>query len=428
MRLEIKHLTKVEGHGSLLIDTSEKEVKEVKLNIFEGSRFFESFMRGRSYQEAPEISSRICGICTVAHSLAALKTVEAAVGISPSDQTIQLRKLMHSAATIQSHILHLYFLALPDYFGYESALAMVKDHPEAVKRALRMKQLSNKFSEVIGGRAVHPITPVIGGFSQLPTKAQLKHLTEDLKELKKDAAETIELMRSIKIPEFSRKVRYLSLFRDRSYPLYEGDEISSGDSHFNIADYRSHVREFVASHSTAKHSVDETGKSFMVGALARANVNGKYLSDAAKEAVDSLGIKFPNYNSYNNNSAQAVEVVQCLAEMGDILEKLLHNGIKDEKPEGEIKAGEAAAAVEAPRGTLYHYYKIDDRGRISDVDVITPTAQNLKNAEEDIRELVPQLLDLNLGKEELMLSLEELVRAYDPCISCSTHFLEVKFT
>jgi len=425
--IKIEELTKIEGHGSLVINIKNKRVEELRLDVFEGSRFFESILVGRRYSEAAEISSRICGICAIAHYLTALKAIERALGVDPSEQTVELRKLLYLAGNLQSLVAHVYFLALPDYLGYESAFAMAKDRPEDVKRALRMRKLANDLIEVIGGRLVHPFTPVVGGFSSLPTRQGLEGLLKRFKDAGDDAIATVNLLASPKMREFERKTEYLALEKEGTFPIYDGEEVASTDGpSFPVANYHEQIKEFVVPYSTAKHSIHQTtGKSFSVGPLARLNLSRQYLSDAAKESMEIIGVRFPSSNPFMNNMARAIEVVHYIDETVDILEDVLGAGLKEEKPEAKAKAGEGIAATEAPRGTLYYHFKLNEDGKIEYANIVTPTAQNLENMEADLRALVPQLLAL--PRKKLILTLEELIRAYDPCITCSTHFLEVKF-
>jgi len=425
--IRIGELTKIEGHGSLVINVKDKNVEELHLDVFESSRFFEPILAGRKYSEASEISSRICGICAIAHYFTALKAIERALGVDPSDQTVELRKLLYLAGDLQSHVAHIYFLALPDYLGYESAFVMAKDHPEDVKRALRMRKLANDLIEVIGGRLIHPFTPVVGGFSSLPTRGGLEELLKRFRHVSDDVQATVDLLKSLDMPEFERKTEYLALVKNGTYPIYDGEEIASTDGpSFPVTNYREQIKEFLVPYSTAKHSIHQTtGKSFSVGPLARLNINRKYLSDNAKETIDRIGVKFPSSNPFMYNVARTIEVVHYIDEITGILEELLEAGLRGEEPEVRAKAGEGIAATEAPRGTLYYHFKLDGNGKIEYANIVTPTAQNLENMEDDIRAIVPQLL--SLPREKLILILEELIRAYDPCMTCSTHFLEVKF-
>ena len=304
---------------------------------------------------------------------------------------------------------------------------MAKNRPEDVKRALRMRKLANDLIEVIGGRLIHIFTPIVGGFSSLPSRGKLEELLKRFKEVGDDVQATVNLLGTIDLPEFERETEYLALAKKGTYPVYDGDEVASTDGpSFPVANYREQIKEFLVPYSTAKHSIHQTtGKSFSVGSLARLNINRKYLSDNAKETIDRIGVKFPSSNPFMNNVARTVEVVHYIDEITGILEKLLEAGLKEEELKIRIKAEEGVAATEAPRGTLYYHFKLDGKGKIEYANIVTPTAQNLENIEGDIRAIVPQFL--SFPKDKLVLNLEELIRAYDPCITCSTHFLEVKF-
>jgi coenzyme F420-reducing hydrogenase alpha subunit len=424
--IRIDELTRIEGHGSLTINVRDRRVEELRLDIFEGSRFFESLLVGRKCSDAAEISSRICGICAIAHYLTALKAVERALGVVPSEQTVELRRLLYLAGNIQSHVAHLYFLALPDYLGYESAFAMLKERPEDVKRAFRMRELANDLIEAIGGRLIHPFTLVIGGTTSLPPKSKLEGLLKCFRRARKDALDTADLLASLEMPSFERETEYLALRKGEMFPIYDGEEIASTDGlSFPVMNYHEQIKEFVVPHSTAKHSVRKSsGRSFSVGPLARINLNGRYLSDAARDWMGGAGVRFPSSSPFMNNIARAVEVIHYIDEVASALERLLGAGLAEERPEVKMRAGEGIAATEAPRGTLYYHFKLNGEGRIEYADIITPTAQNLENMEEDLRALAPKLLEL--PRKEMVLILEELIRAYDPCITCSTHLLQVK--
>ena len=424
--IKIDHLTKIEGHGSLVINLRDRRVEDVRISVFESSRFFESFLVGRRYDEVPELTSRICGFCHIAHSLTALKAIERALGFEPSEQTVDLRNLLCLAGTLQSHLLHLYFFVVPDYLGFESAFSLAKERPDDVRRALAMKKTVNNLIEAVMGRVLHNVAGVVGGFTSVPARSELMRLLKQFEKFRDDAVATAKLVGSFSLPDFEREVKYLALCGDGKFPFYEGDKISDHrGTTFPVEDYMKNIKETVLPYSTAKRSTFVDGSSLFVGALARININGKKLSDGAKEIMSELGLKFPSYNPFFNNVAQAIELVHCADEIISILEKLADGGVNAEKPSIKVKAGEGVAATEAPRGTLYHHYIIDGRGRVKFANLIMPTNQNLINIEDDLREIVPRIVDL--PRQELILTAEKLVRAYDPCISCSTHFLEVKF-
>jgi coenzyme F420-reducing hydrogenase alpha subunit len=315
-------------------------------------------------------------------------------------------------------------MALPDYLGYGNALAMVSERKEDVERAFRLQTNATNIVTAIAARALHPMTAKLGRFTIVPTKEKLENILQKLKGMKDDARKTAELFASLKIPEFENKTQYLALIKGKDYPLYDGKISSLEGIEFNPQDYRKFLKEEIKIYSTAKH-VSFNEKNFMVGALARLNINHKYLSDTAKELLEKSGIKLPSYNPFVNNFAQALEIVHFLDKGIEIVEDFLATGLKSEEIEIKPREGEGIAVGEAPRGVLYHHYSLDNNGIIKYANIITPTAQNLKNAEEDIKKFLPNIL--SLPKNKIVLELEKLIRAYDPCISCSTHFLEVKF-
>ncbi len=424
LNIRIDHLTRVEGHGNIVVDMEAGELTQCKLEIVEAPRFFEAMLEGRLFTEAPHITCRICGICSVGHTTAALRAAETAIGFSPSRQTVQLRKAMLHAEFIQSHILHLYFLAAPDFLGVGSVIPLAETHKDVVKRALRLKKLANDACAVIGGRHVHPISLVVGGFTKLPTVEELQGLRDTIVAALPDVVETVALFKTLEIPHFLRKTEYISLKSDEEYALYEGDIYSSYGVMLPPRRYRHVTNEHVLDHSTAKRTRTAFG-TFMVGALARVNNNFDQLSEGAKAVADELGFKTPCFNPFMNNVAQLIETRHCIDDLVAILDDLIATGIVDEIPDPQPKAGRGVGAVEVPRGILYHDYEIDAEGILTQVNCIIPTGQNLSNIEADMRELVHEVIDE--PKDQIALKLEMLVRAYDPCISCSTHILDVEF-
>ncbi len=419
--ITLNHITKIEGHAKLDLGIKEGVVEKCELSATEGSRYFEGLVIGRKYFEAHEITSRICGICSTAHVTAALMAIEDAVGVKPSTQTVELRKLIMLGERIRSHATHLYFLALPDYLGYESALAMAKKYKNELKTALSLVKAGNKVITLIAARDLHPVSATVGGWLKLPEQETLETLKETLKEVKEDAWKTFKLFSSLNYPEFESKCEYFSLKDNDEYAMLNG-VFSSETESFNKNDYKKFISEYHESRSTANFVVKD-GKRYMVGALPRLNNNREKLSVDAKKALKESKMKLPSKNPYLNNLAQAIELIHCLDHAIKICSELK---IKEEKiPEIKVKPGRGVAAIEVPRGTLWHEYEVDEKGIIKYANIITPTAQNLLNMQEDIRLMVPGILDK--PKQEIILEMEKLIRSYDPCFSCSAHFLEVNW-
>ncbi len=370
------------------------------------------------------ISSRICGICAVAHSSASLRATEAALGITPSEQTVLLRKLNLDGEMLQSHILHIYFLAAPDFLGVGSVIPLAETHPEVVKRAIRMRKLANDLCCTIGGRHVHPISAVPNGFTKLPAIEDLLVYKDKLEQSFEDLNASVELLKGVKLTVFEHPTEYICLTHHDEYAVYSGDILSSVDGITPLPEYKRKINEQVISYSTAKHAHTGQG-SFMVGALARFNNNYDKLKPQAKQVAESLGLSHPCHNPFAITVAQLVETVHFTVAAIERIGKLAEQGIREEDRSYKIKAGQGVGAVEAPRGTLYHDYSYNKAGEITAANCIIPTAQNLANIEFDMRAILPEIWDK--PREEITLTLEMLVRAYDPCISCSTHMLEVEF-
>jgi len=423
----INRVCRVEGHGGIVVDIKDGKVVNVKMNIFEGSRFFESLVVGKTYDEVAPILMRICAICSATHTVASLMAVENAFGIEVSRQTGLLRELMVQGGNIESHALHLYCLVIPDLLHHQSAVTLAADYPREVKMGLELKKLGNTIQETIGGRAIHPVNAVVGGFGKLPTEEQLLDLKEQLEKGLEQGLATFQLVSSLDIPDFCASPNiYAALSSNGSgYSLF-GDKIilSTGNTK-QISKYKDICCEKVVPHSHAKHSRFKNDP-FMVGALARIALNGKKLSGQARQAQEKLGIDWFSGNPFHNNVAQAIELIYSIENAIEIINELLITGLKRETPV-EIVTGPGAGtgAVEAPRGTLYHSYRFDEAGRLAEADVITPTAQNLANIEKDLSACVES--SIHESNESITSKLEMVVRAYDPCISCAVHLLEVNF-
>ena len=424
--IQVNHVTRVEGHGSIKVSTRNGEVEELKLSIVEAHRFFESFTQGMLPHEIPWIVGRICGICCVGHQLAASKAVEAALGLAVSAQSLRLRKLLNESQILQSHLLHVYFLAVPDYVGVPSVLPLIKTHPEVVKRALKLKHLANEFTTVIGGRALHPMANTLRGWRKLPDLDALEGIRDRLLAALPDLDATVGIVTSLKMPDFERETEYVSLKHPDEYALYDGDVYSSDTGKTApVRDYLSITNEFTVPHSTAKWARWHR-ESYMVGALARVNNNYNQLHPAAQQAADTLGLCVPCYNPYMNNVAQVVEIVHCAHNSLAMLEQVLNDGLVKEDISYTPGPGQGVGGIEVPRGLLFHEHRFDDEGRCCGANAVIPTSQNINNIERDMKAFAPRMV-AEMSRDELTLHLEMLLRAYDPCISCSVHMLDVEF-
>ena len=424
LHIEVDHVTRIEGHGNIVLDVKKGEIKELKWEVVEAPRLFEVMLKGHRYDEAQHISCRICGICSVSHSCASLRATEDAMDIPISDQTLMLRKLIFHAEMIQSHVLHVFMLAAPDLLGVGSVFPLIETHKDVVLMAMRMKKLANDMSQTIGGRHVHPVAMVLGGFTKLPTIGEIEGLRKRLWETRQDLDATIELIQTLSFPDFDRETEYISLQMPDAYALYEGAILSSDAGPVPTDKYLEVTNEFVVPHSTAKHARWHRN-SYMVGALSRFNNNYAMLHPEAKKAADAIGMAAPTINPFKINLAQVVETVHCVWDAIDLCDRILDRGLTPEPVDVKVQAGRGIGVVEAPRGILFHDYTYDDDGRIERANCIIPTNQNHESIEDDFRELVPEILDQ--PKDDIRLTLEMLVRAYDPCVSCSTHYLDVVF-
>jgi coenzyme F420-reducing hydrogenase alpha subunit len=419
-KIELNHVTKIEGHASLSVEIVHGKVKKCDLVSVEGARFFEGIVEGRHYDEIKEITSRICGICSVSHSMTSLRAMEKALGMKVSKQTKLLRELMSMGERIRSHATHLYFLVLPDYLGYESAIAMASKYKNEVADAMELIKLGNEIVIKTSGRQMHPVASVIGGFTYIPTEEDVKLLKELMKGAREKAVKTLKLFLKLKYPVLENNNEHVSL-KHSNQPILEGDIVSDKGFVTKEDEYTKYIQEHIHQGSTSKFAVKE-GKEYMVGALPRLNNN---LSKFDKELVamaEKAGFKFPSKNPFWNNVAQALELVYWI----DQAQEALKYKFKEEKiPEIKIKAGRGIAATEAPRGILYHDYTINDQGYVTKCNIITPTCQNLSNMQIDIKKYLQELLNKKKSQKKIILEIEKLIRAYDPCFSCSTHFLKV---
>ncbi len=434
IKINVEYLTRVEGHGNIVVNVNDGVLEKCELQIVEAPRFFEGMLRGRSIFEAQHITSRICGICACGHTLASIQAAEDAIGFVPSEQTIKLRKLLLHFENLDSHILHIYLLVAPDLLGVKSFVPLIDSHNKVVRRALRMKKTCNDVCDILVGRHVHPISSIVGGFTKLPKEKDLDAMLEILVGMRPDMEATVELGAKLKFPVFERETEYVGLVSDDDeYPLLIGDVGSTDGVRMHKNDYKKITNEFIVPHSSAKHA-KLSRNSYAVGALARFNLNADKLHPKAKAIADAIGLKPVCTNPFLNTAAQLIECVHSLEESIMIIEDLKKTGINydeeilvglNETNQIKVKPGNGVGAVEVPRGILFHNYEVDEKGIIQKANCIIPTSQNVNNIEQDMLKYVPEFIDKK--QDEIRLGLEMLVRAYDPCISCSAHFLDVKF-
>ncbi len=413
MKIEINPMTRVEGHAKL-----DASGDKVRFAVTEAPRFFEALVRDRSYRDVSHIASRVCGICAISHACAALKATEDAFGITTGPRIRLLRRLACYGEVLSSHALHLYFLAGPDFFKASSAFELAASDPEILRRGNRLKELGYVLCDTVAGRHTHPVAMRLNGFTFVPAEEDLTALLHRLENGLLDLQKTVSLFKG-RIPEMERETEYVSLRHPLHYAFYEGDLHSSEGKTVPVAEYSRQIREEVISYSTAKYARWHRD-SYMVGALARFNNNSDQLSPAAGEAAAELGLEAPCYNPFANTTAQIVEMVHCVEDSMNLIEQIVSTDHPAETDEPVIPvAGCGVGAVEAPRGTLFHEYHYDGSGKCTFANMVIPTAQNLANLEADLNALLPTLAGRD--KESTALRLEMLARAYDPCISCSSH-------
>jgi sulfhydrogenase subunit alpha len=428
--VEVHHVTRVEGHGNIYVNVKNGTIERCEWNISEAPRFFEAMVVGRNWNELHHVTSRICGICSIGHTLASLKATEAAMGINISDQDLKLRKIALHAENMQSHVLHVGFLVLPDLMGVGSVIPLASSNPDEVKTVLRLHRLANEMSDMVCGRTTHPQRLIPGGFSKIPTMKELTALRERLKASVPDLTAVAKLLQSLapKIPDFVRETEFIALTSPSEYALYDGKIGSTDTDSAPVREYLSFTNEYIVPQSSAKWA-KHVRDSYMVGALARFNINYDKLSPLAKKTADMFGLKPVCHNPFMNSVAQLVEIVHSVEDSIRLINELEATGLKSQPdynlPEVKVKAGQGVGGVEVPRGILFHDYTYNEKGVCTKANCIIPTNQNHANIELDMKTLLPKVLDKT--PKEIELTLEMLVRAYDPCISCSTHAVKVHF-
>ena len=427
--INVHHLTRVEGHGNIVVRASDGKVETCHLQIVETPRVFESMLEGLGWRDTSLLTCRICGICSVGHTTASIQATDDAFGVQLTPEALALRKLLLMAEEIQSHVLHVYFLAAPDAFAAPSVIPLAATHPDLVKRALRLKKIGNVICDEIAGRHVHPISMVPGGFTFVPPRAALVRIQQYLQSVAADINATVDTVASVadKFPRFERQREDISLTHPDEYAFYNGQLKSSVAGVIDIHDYEQFIHEKCVEHSTSKH-VYNTGDSLAVGALSRFNNNHAQLNKQGKSAAKAMGLQAPCYNPFANNFAQVVEIVHWYHEAVALLDKILGMDLSEATlaPNVTPKAGRGIGIAEVPRGTLVHDYTYDQRGVCTKANCIIPTGMNLGNIDRDMQKYVPEVIR-SRSQEQIAHDLEMLVRAYDPCISCSVHLLKVQW-
>jgi coenzyme F420-reducing hydrogenase alpha subunit len=419
--IKVPYLARVEGEGGLQIKIKGGRVEEVKLQIFEPPRFFEAFLRGRDFTEAPDLTSRVCGICPVAYQMSAVHAMEDALGLEVTGPLRALRRLLYCGEWIESHILHIFMLHAPDFLGYPDAIRMARDHPAMVKLGLRLKKAGNTLVSFLGGREIHPINVRVGGFYQVPARPELAALTDELKWARDAALETVRWTAGFDFPDFEPDYEFVALRHDLEYPLNEGRLVSSKGLDINVKEYESHFKETQAPYSHALQSTRVGQGPYLVGPLARYNLNFDRLPPLARDAARDAGLGPVCRNPFKSIVIRGVEVLFAVEEALGIIDAYEMPGEPAVPLEPRAAAG--CGCTEAPRGILYHRYELDEQGLIVKAKLVPPTAQNQKMMESDLQGFVGRYLDL--PDDQLTWQCEQLIRNYDPCISCATHFLRV---
>jgi len=426
ININVPVLARVEGEGALDIRIEDGSIVDLKLRIFEPPRLFEKFLEGRHYTEVPDIVTRICGICPVAYQMSAVYAFEQLFGTQITPWIDAMRRVYYCGEWIESHALHIHLLALPDFLGFTNAPAMAQQFPDEVRRGLKLQGLGNELIKLFGARSINPIGIKIGGFHKAPDKATVAALVERLRSALPDAKALLEWVATLNFPDRTQEFVSVSLQHPIEYPINMLDTtlVTSAGHNLKIDIFEDYFKESQVAHSTALHSHLEE-KPYLVGPLARLNLNYGQLHDEVKETLSNTKINFPSNNPYHNIAARAAEIYYCLLEAL----RLLEDYQRPETAAVEVtpKAGTAYGCTEAPRGTLWHRYQIDDNGIITFSKLVPPTSQNQARIEEDLR-LSLKALGLDNDEATLRQHAEQVVRNYDPCISCATHFLDLTVT
>ena len=421
--IKVDYLARVEGEGALYLKMEDNKLKDVKLKIFEPPRFFEGFLQGRSHKEAHDLVARICGICPISHQMSSVRAMENAFDVKVEGALRELRRMMYCGEWISSHALHVYMLHAPDFLGYESAIHMAADYPAEVERGLQLKKAGRQIQDFLGGRSIHPISMRVGGFHKVPSKKELETLKEPLEKAREAAAETVRWVSTLDFPEFEQDYTFVALRHPDEYAIHEGNIVSSDGLDIGAEKFEEIFEEKHVEHTTALQCViRETQKPYHVGPMARYALNFDKLPSHIQALAKEAGLEEVCSNPFKSIIVRSIEILYACEEAL----RIINDYVEPEKPyvEYEVKAAAIGyGATEAPRGLVYHRYDLDEKGDIKEANIRPPTAQNQKMIEDDLWHFVQKYIDL--PDEKLKWHAEQAIRNYDPCISCSVHFLKL---
>jgi len=422
ININVPVLARVEGEGALDLSITNQQITELKLRIYEPPRYFEKLLEGRNHYDVLDTVARICGICPVAYQMSATQAIESIFGVTINPWIRTMRRLFYCGEWLQSHSLHIHLLAAPDFLGFNSAIEMAQQYDAEVRRGLKLQALGNDLVALFGARSVHPVGAKIGGFSQAPDKKAAAELLQRVTAAKRDAVDLIHWLDTLDLPEDNQEFVSVALHHEQEYPFNEGRLISDGGLDININKFEHHFREMHVDHSTALHCLLD-GKPYLVGPLARVNLNKAQLPEAVQQLMQGLKARFPSKNMFHSIIARALEIYFAILEA----ETLLTNYETTDQPcmEFEVKAGTGYGCSEAPRGILWHRYEMDEKGCVKNAIIVPPTSQNQPRIEQDLKDSLINF-GLDKTKQQLQLHAEKVIRNYDPCISCATHFLNLK--
>lgn len=420
--IRVEALTRVEGEGGLHVSLDGDRVERVQLSIYEPPRFFEGFLRGRALEEVPDITARICGICPVAYQMTAVHALELALGVRIPEEIRRLRRLLYCGEWIESHGLHMHLLQAPDFFGCASGIELAQKYPQEVSRGLRLKKHGNQLLEVLGGRAIHPVNVAVGGFHRAPSRQDLQRLIPDFEWGLEASIATTKWVASFDYPDFPCCWEMISLKHPDEYPMNEGTIASSSGRSVPVQGYEEEFEEQHVAHSTALHSVRrETQSTYYVGPLARVSLAFDQLSPLARKTAEEIGFEIPCHNPFQAIIARGLELIHAFEEGLELLKT--YQPWSPARCAYDYREAEGWAATEAPRGLIYHRYKVGADGKVQFAKIVPPTSQNQRQIEADLKEWIPRVM--NPDEQKMADDCERLIRTYDPCISCSTHFLRL---